>query len=209
MRRPELIARQSACPSGLLGRLIGFVMAKETAAVNEAAIERLRLEPSDRVLEVGFGHGVTIARAAAAVSGGFVAGIDPSGEMLRMASRRNRRAIHAGRVELRQAVAEAIPYPDQFFDKVLAVHTAYFWASLDRPFREMARVLRAGGLLVLVHRTDGAAASTFPASIYRFRSMVEVDAGLNQAGLAVEECEQRVLGGATISFHTARRRDAG
>src|SRR5262245_62186626 len=103
MRRPELVARQSACPSGLLGRLIGQVMSRETAAANEAALELLGPEPADHVLEVGFGHGATIARVAAAVSRGLVAGVDPSAEMCRMAARRNRRAVAEGRVELRQA----------------------------------------------------------------------------------------------------------
>src|SRR5262245_24988421 len=110
VRRPEFVARQSACPAGLLGRLIGPVMARETAAVNKAALELLELRPTDHLLEVGFGHGATIARAAAAVCGGLVAGVDPSEEMCRMAARLNRRAIEARRVELRRGSAEALPY---------------------------------------------------------------------------------------------------
>ena len=102
MRRPEFVARQSACPSGLLGRLIGHVMARETVTANETALELLELQPADHVLEVGFGHGAMIARVAAAVSGGRVAGVDPSAEMCRMAGRRNRRAVASGKVELRR-----------------------------------------------------------------------------------------------------------
>jgi len=101
MRRPEFVARQSACPSGLLGRLIGHVMARETVTAIESALELLEAQPADHVLEVGFGHGATIARVAAAVSGGLVAGVDPSAEMCRMAARRNRRAVARGKVELR------------------------------------------------------------------------------------------------------------
>jgi hypothetical protein len=52
LRRPETIARQSACPSGLLGRLIGSIMARETARANTFALELLDLQPTDRVLEV-------------------------------------------------------------------------------------------------------------------------------------------------------------
>jgi ubiquinone/menaquinone biosynthesis C-methylase UbiE len=115
-------------------------MARETAAANEAAVEPLELRPADHVLEVGFGHGATIARVAAAVSGGLVAGVDPSDEMYRMAARRNRSAIEAGRVELGRVTAEALPCPDAAFEKVLAVHTVYFWASLVPPLREIRRV---------------------------------------------------------------------
>jgi hypothetical protein len=70
MRRPEFIARQSSRPRGLVGRLLGHVMAIETASLNSQALELLGLQPSDRLLEVGFGHGRTIRLAAAQVPQG-------------------------------------------------------------------------------------------------------------------------------------------
>lgn len=205
VRRPEFIARQSACPSGLLGRLIGHVMARETVTANETALELLELAPADHVLEVGFGHGATIARVAAAVSGGLVAGVDPSAEMCRMAARRNRRAVARGKVDLRQAPVEALPYPDGAFDKVLAVHTLYFWPDLVSPFREIARVLKVGGRLVLAHRTDSGAERDFPPPVYRFRDDGEVAGALREAGLVCANLVHRSLGRARISFRVARR----
>jgi len=100
MRRPEFIARQSQRPTGLMGRLIGRIMAAETARANEHALRLLCLAPTDHVLELGFGHGRTIHLAADKVPLGLVAGVDPSEEMVRMASRRNRHHIAAGRVAL-------------------------------------------------------------------------------------------------------------
>lgn len=205
MRRPEFVARQSALPSGLLGRLIGHVMARETAAVNEAAVELLDLRSTDDVLEVGFGHGATIARVAAAVSGGRVSGVDPSPEMCAMASRRNRRAIEAGRVALRQASAEALPFADASFDKVLLVHTVYFWPDLAPAFGEIARVLRPTGRVVVAHRTDASAALNFPPPIYRFREPAAVRNALEAAGLGCDEAILRAFGRATICFQVARR----
>ncbi|MGE0454478.1 MAG: class I SAM-dependent methyltransferase [Vicinamibacteria bacterium] len=205
MRRPEFVARQSAFPSGLLGRLIGHVMARETAAVNEAALELLELRPTDDVLEVGFGHGATIARLAAAVRGGRVSGVDPSPEMCAMASRRNRRAIEAGAVALRRAPAEALPFPEASFDKVLLVHTVYFWPELAPAFAEIARVLRPAGSVVLAHRTDASAARDFPAPIYRFREPAAVRAALEAAGLSCDEAILRAFGRGTICFQVARR----
>src|SRR5215471_2910601 len=98
MRRPEFIARQSSHPTGMLGWIIGNIMSHETAALNASVLGALELQPTDRVLEVGFGHGRTIERAAAIVTNGFVAGIDVSETMVRMAARRCRRFLERERV---------------------------------------------------------------------------------------------------------------
>ncbi len=74
MRRPEFIARQSRCPTGVLGLLIARVMAKETAEANTYLLSLVELRPTDHVLEIGFGHGRTTERAAGAVTQGFVTG---------------------------------------------------------------------------------------------------------------------------------------
>lgn len=169
MRRPEFIARQGRCPTGLLGRLLGRVMALETAAANARALELLECQPADSVLEVGFGHGRTIARAASLVPQGLVAGVDLSAQMVRMATDRNRRLIRAGRVELQLGDSARLPYPDRRFDKVYAMHTLYFWSDPREHVREIRRVMQDGARLVLGFRpSDAAAAADFPETIYRF-----------------------------------------
>ena len=145
MKRPVFIARQSARPSGFIGRVIAGVMAHETADLNEHALGLLRPSPSDRVLEVGFGHGRTIERLASAVGNGRVHGVDASELMLNMAARRNRRAIAEGRVELRKGDCASLPFDAASFDGALSVHTLYFWSDPAACLREVRRVLRPGG----------------------------------------------------------------
>ena len=48
-------------------------MALETATPNRRALDLLKLDEKSRVLEVGFGHGHTLARAAELAPKGFVA----------------------------------------------------------------------------------------------------------------------------------------
>jgi len=169
-------------------------MARETVAANQEALELLELQPTDRVLEVGFGHGATIARMAAAVSRGLVAGVDPSPEMCQMATRRNRSAVACGRVALRQAAVEALPYPDAAFNKVLTVHTLYFWREPEGALSEIRRVLEAPGRLVLAWRYDPQALRSFPESVYRFHDEEGVRQLLGKVGFHSVEIVRRAHG---------------
>jgi ubiquinone/menaquinone biosynthesis C-methylase UbiE len=158
-------------------------MSLETAGANEEALRLLALEPGDRLLEVGFGHGRTVERAAAMVGEGLVAGIDASEEMVRMATRRCRRLIEAGRVQLALADSASIPYPDRSFDKAYTIHTIYFWDDPGRHLRELGRVLRDGGRVVVgFHAKKQAIAADFPVSVYSFYTTEEVRLMLRQTG---------------------------
>lgn len=191
MRRPEFIARQSRCPTGVIGRLIGRVMATESAAANEHALRLLRLAPTDRVLEVGFGHGRTIQRAAEAVPQGFVAGVDISEQMVRMASRENRHHIAAGRVALRLSDAAPLPFSDCSFDKVYCIHVLYFWPEPRDQLREILRVLKPGGRFLLGFRArSDERTAAFPPSVYRFYEPDEVESLLACCGFRAIACER-------------------
>jgi len=198
VRRPEFIARQSRHPTGILGWVIGHIMSFETAATNDQALALLELKQGDRVLDVGCGHGRTVERAAVMVGDdGLVVGIDASEEMLRMATRRCKRLIEAGRLRLALADSASMPYPDESFDKIVTVHTLYFWDDPQRHLGELYRVLRPGGCLVVGFHPKGATATTsFPESVYSFYDVEEVEALLRQVGLrdvAVEGSAGEVL----------------
>src|SRR5579875_3191486 len=98
---PGLFA-QFARPSGPLGRVAGWMMAR-TDADDRWIVDLLDVQPDDRVLEIGFGPGVAIALLAARATAGIVVGVDPSDVMAQQAARRNRAAVRAGRVRSRRA----------------------------------------------------------------------------------------------------------
>jgi ubiquinone/menaquinone biosynthesis C-methylase UbiE len=191
MRRPRFIAAQARHAKGPLGRLIAWIMARETWAENLRAIEALGIEESDRILDVGCGHGRSLGALAARAPKGYVTGVDPSRLMADIAARRNRRLAKARRVDIVVAAVETLPFPDNSFDKALCVHVLYFWDSLDTGLREIARVLKPGGRLALVFRTnaDAAAVQAFPADIYRFPAMSAVITTLEAAGFTIHETE--------------------
>lgn len=148
----ERFIAQFGRPTGLAGRLAGAVMARGNALVNTWAIELLDVQPTDRVLDVGCGPGVAVARAADKATRGLVAGVDHSPVMIAQATRRNRAAVRTGQVKLRVGSAEALGYPDEYFTKACAVNTAMFWPSIQDCLRELRRVLAPRGKLAVILR---------------------------------------------------------
>ena len=128
---------------------------------NRLAIEALRLSETDSVLELGVGPGWALRRIEALSRCGRIFGIDQSAEMLALAAGRARSAMRRGRLLLAQAKFEALPFPNDSFDRLLAVNIAYFFNVDGRDFREARRVLRPGGRMV-VYVSDRETLANFP-----------------------------------------------
>jgi SAM-dependent methyltransferase len=112
----KLIAKQLGRPSGLPGTLVlAPLWNRRNSALNDVAFESLALHPRDRVLEVGFGGGYLLERMAAVLTEGFLAGVDSSPAMVAFCEKRQRSLIEAGKLELKCAKAEALPYPAASF----------------------------------------------------------------------------------------------
>jgi ubiquinone/menaquinone biosynthesis C-methylase UbiE len=135
---------------GFVGRISGSVMSRLNRDMERAAVAELNPSPNDSVLAIGFGPGIGVESLADVLSVGLVAGIDPSATMNELALRRNRRGIDSGRIVLRNAGAEAIPWLDNTFNGIVAVNSAQLWRPLDSAIREVARVTRPGGSLVTI-----------------------------------------------------------
>jgi ubiquinone/menaquinone biosynthesis C-methylase UbiE len=184
MRRPSFIARQAGHPAGLLGRLLLGVMARETARFNDEILDVLQVGDTEHVLELGYGHGRTLADAAALAPGARFSGIDVAATAAKVAARRCRDLIAASRLDLRAGDGASLPWPADSFDAAFSVHTMYFWPEPMQQLRELRRVLRVGARLVLGFRERSEQAlAQFPAPTYRFYSTDEVAALLVNADL--------------------------
>jgi ubiquinone/menaquinone biosynthesis C-methylase UbiE len=146
------MVRQFGHPRGVAGRMAGWVMAhrRSNRQRNRWAVSLLDVQPTDRVLEIGFGPGVAIAELAGRATNGHVYGIDHSEVMVRQASRRNAAAIRVHRVHLAHASVDQLPSFDDPLDAILAVNSAGFWPNPAERLHELRRVLRPAGRIALV-----------------------------------------------------------
>ncbi|MFL5680179.1 MAG: class I SAM-dependent methyltransferase [Chloroflexota bacterium] len=100
-----------------------------------------RIEPGQRVIDVGCGPGSLTAELVERLGAANVTAVDPSEPFVSAA-----RARHPG-VDVRTATAEALPFDDDRFDAALAQLVVHFMADPVAGLREMARVTRGGGIV--------------------------------------------------------------
>jgi ubiquinone/menaquinone biosynthesis C-methylase UbiE len=162
------IRSQFRQPHGFVGWLAGWEMALRSSnrQRNVWAVGLLGVEPTDRVLEIGFGPGIAIRELSRRATHGLVCGVDHSAVMVRQATRRNAEAVRAGRVVLRLGAAEHLPAFAEPFDKVLAVNNMGMWHEPDEGLQALYRLMRPGGRIAIVSqpRCPGATTETTAAA---------------------------------------------
>ncbi len=151
--KASLLDGQHGHPKGIVGYMLGEQMVRQHVPETDWTISLLNIQPGDQVLELGFGAGRAIELVASQAPNVQVSGIDISQTMIRVASRRNARAIKAGRVALQQGDLTNLPFPDNQFDKVFSIQTLYFWSDPSHTLSEIFRVLKPGGTLVVTLST--------------------------------------------------------
>jgi cyclopropane fatty-acyl-phospholipid synthase-like methyltransferase len=154
------------------------------------AVDTLDVQPADRLLEIGCGHGVAVSLVCERLDGGGIVAIDRSPTMIAAASRRNADHVAAGRASLQVASLHEADLGDARFDKIFAIHVGVFLRG--RPARELAIVrdhLADGGRFYLVDQPLVASAAGETAE--------RLSALLDDHGLTVHEVLLQDLGTAT------------
>jgi SAM-dependent methyltransferase len=145
--------QQHRYPSGLIGWLIGERMYRQHAPETEWSVDLLHLPPTDRVLEIGFGVGRGLALTLQQAIQGRITGIDLSATMIQAAMRRNRAALAHGQLGLLRGDIAHLPFGNQQFDKILSIHTYYFWPDPGAICQQLIELLAQGGRLVSTFAT--------------------------------------------------------
>jgi SAM-dependent methyltransferase len=141
---------QFAKPTGLVGRWLLWRMNRHHSNLTDWGLGHVAVRETDTVLDVGCGGGRTIGKLAAAASKGSVCGVDYSPASVAASTRTNRTLVEQGRVRVQRAAVQSLPFEAGTFDLVTGVETHFWWGDVATGMREVFRVLKPGGKLVLI-----------------------------------------------------------
>lgn len=207
-----------------LNRLLS---ARRDVGWRRRAVELARLGPNEVALDVGVGTGdLSFDLLAASEPSSRVVGVDLSDGMLDEVRRRASASPMGTRFEARQADAQALPFADASFDRVVAGFAVRNFGDLGLGLREMRRVLRPGGSAVILelstppnpvvrlvfgtyfHRVSPRIAALFggdpeayrylPRSVARFPRAEALAAMLSEAGFREVRFERLAFGVAAL-----------
>jgi ubiquinone/menaquinone biosynthesis C-methylase UbiE len=150
----KFLAAQLRQPSGLFGKFfMGDFLNKGNEKINHLTVELLDVKPTDRVLDIGFGGGVTIEEMVKTIDTGKIYGVDFSQAMVAKAKQKFKKLIKSGKVSIEFGDVSQLPFADKTFDKICTVNTIYFWNDTSVSFREIRRVMKKGGKLIISIRS--------------------------------------------------------
>ena len=155
------VTRQVRKPDMLLGRVFTGIMNRSHSGLTDWGLTHVQIERGASVLDVGCGGGRTIEKLAAKAVDGKVFGIDFAPGSVAASRAKNAQLVKAGRVTIERASVSDIPFGAGAFDLVTAIETQYYWPDVVNDMREILRVLKPGGTLVIIAESYKGATNDF------------------------------------------------
>jgi ubiquinone/menaquinone biosynthesis C-methylase UbiE len=120
-----------------------------------AVVRELAIQPDDRVLEIGCGHGIAATLVCEQLEQGRLTAVDRSQKMVDAATVRNAAHVEAGRAEFLVASLEDMDLGERRFDKVFAVRVGLFHREPERAERLVEPWLPSGGVVRAFYDSPG------------------------------------------------------
>jgi SAM-dependent methyltransferase len=144
------LGEQLRFPAGVAGSTLARLLGYLNADSNKRAIEALAVGAGDKVLEFGCGSGDALRLIAQGRRASLIAGIDHSPTMIAHAARRGNSLLSVRSITLLRGRLDMLPFCSEVFDRILAVHVAYFFSLDGIELKEAYRVLKRGGRILLL-----------------------------------------------------------
>jgi trans-aconitate methyltransferase len=150
------IVSQFARPTGIFGRLVGFVLANRSSNVwrGRWTVDLLELSARDLVLEVACGPGVALKACLERLKQGTAMGLDHSGVMIGQARRRNARAVEMKTLRLIVGTIDDLP-ADERFDRIFSINLIQFLPDKPAFLVACMKRLAPNGMLATTFQPRG------------------------------------------------------
>ena len=142
-------------PQGFLGKLMVGGMNKGHARCADWGMEHIGNLAPAAILDCGCGGGRNIKVLLEMFPDAVAWGLDYSEVSVEKTQAVNKVAIESGRCNVVQGDVSALPFDENSFDLVTAFETVYFWPDLEMCFKHVFRVLKPGGIFLIMNESDG------------------------------------------------------
>lgn len=142
-------AGQFKKPTGFLGKIIIPLMQKRNEPTYQKFISLAEIKDDAKILEIGYGTGLTIKGLLEKYPKCHVDGIDFSKQMYNKAIENNAELIKQGRVSLQYGDFIECGFAGNKYDLIYAINVIYFWNDLSSVFNKMNSILNEGGKVTL------------------------------------------------------------
>lgn len=161
----NITRRYTRIDSWFYDRFIADAVLDSTASLVEDVVAAV--PPGGSVLEVGSGGGQFAVRLAEAAPALRITGVDLSREQVKRAAQRAR---HQPNVSFRPGSALDLSFPADHFDAAVSIGSIKHWPDQAKGVAEMLRVLRPGGLLLIVEVDRGCTFADARSFVARLRT---------------------------------------
>ena len=179
---------QTRKPEGFLGKMMLNGMNSGHAKMADWGFSHLPAMTPEKAVDLGCGGGRNAGELLKLFPGAHVTAVDYSELSVVKAREYNRSMIAAGRCMVQQGDVSNLKLPAESFDLATAFETIYFWPGLEKCFRQVAGVLRPGGVFMICNESDGtdAASLKFEKIIdgMKNHTVKEIEAALRAAGFS-------------------------
>lgn len=146
---------QTRKPEGFLGKMMVNGMNGGHAKMADWGISHLKTITPEEIIDIGCGGGRNAGELLKKYPGAKMTAIDYSEVSVEKASIYNADEIKKGRCVVQHGDVSALTLPEEKYDLATAFETIYFWPGLDKCFMEVAKVLKPGGVFMIVNESDG------------------------------------------------------
>lgn len=144
------VIKQLRKPKGLLGLLMAKAMNLAHSKLTDWGLSHIQINNDYTILDIGCGGGRTINKLAKIANIGKVYGIDYSYESVIVSRKTNKKFIKRSRVYIQKGNVSSLPYSDNYFNLITAIESYYYWPDLGHDMKEILRVLKPGGILIII-----------------------------------------------------------